>query len=133
MRSKMKIATEIKRNSPCRAISNKEINTFFKKIGREFKINKGLEVSLVIVDDDEMRKINKKWRKKDKTTDVLSFSLAPEIGEILISCEQARAQAKKYGVTNKEEMKRLILHGTLHLMGYTHKQMKRFENKILYA
>jgi len=129
----MKIATEIKRNVPCRIISNQEINNFAKKIGREFKTKNDLEVSLVIVDDVEMKKINKKWRKKDKTTDVLSFSLAPEAGEIIISCERVKAQAKEFNATNKEELKRLFLHGILHLLGYTHKQMKKIENKILYA
>ncbi|MBU0732000.1 rRNA maturation RNase YbeY [Patescibacteria group bacterium] len=129
----MKIKAEIKRNVSCRIISNKDIISFFTRIAKNFKAKKNMEVSLVIVDDDEMRKINKKWRKKDKTTDVLSFSLAPETGEILISCERVRAQARQFKVTNKEEIKRLILHGTLHLMGYTHKQMKKIENKILYV
>lgn len=129
----MKIRAEVRRNTSCQAINNREIDNFFSKIGRIFDSGGKMEISVVFIDDDEMRKINKKWRQKDKTTDVLSFSLAKDMGEILISCPQAKKQAKEYGISEKEEIKRLILHGTLHLMGYKHEQMKKIEKKISYA
>lgn len=129
----MRIRAEVRRNVPCRAISNREIDGLLRRAAGELEGGRDMEVSLVLTDDDEMRKVNKKWRSCDEATDVLSFSLAPDMGEILISCDRAREQAREYGSTAKDEAKRLILHGLMHLLGYKHSQMKKIEKKIPYV
>jgi len=86
-------------------------------------INKS--ISLNFIDDREMKKLNRKFRKKDKTTDVLSFNLNEGglLGEVYISWPQAKRQAKEYNCSLTVEILRLIEHGILHLLGYTHKEM----------
>lgn len=106
------------------------------------------EVEIVLAGDTLLRHLNKEFAGKDKTTDVLSFvwqeSLTPErkmpyLGEIYISLEQARRQAKVYAVSLSQELQRLVTHGTLHLLGYDHKKkkdaqaMRKREEKYLYA
>ena len=64
----------------------------------------------------------RQFRKKDYATDVLSFPSgeADPIGDIAISMNRARAQAKEFGHTADEELRILLLHGVLHLLGYDH-------------
>ena len=88
------------------------------------------ELSVTFCDDKLMKKLNKKYRGKDKTTDVLSFELGDKkkiMGDIYISVPQAIKQAKEYGVTLKDELGRLAIHGTLHVLGYTHKEMAGYD------
>ena len=90
------------------------------------------EVTVALVGDAEMRPLNRKYRKQNKTTDVLSF-IADEalpgggrlLGDIVISVEQARRQAAQRGKTLKSEMTLLLIHGLLHLLGYDHERSGR--------
>jgi len=86
------------------------------------------ELIINLIDDKLMRDLNKRYRKKDKTTDVLSFNLGEDgiLGEIYISYPTARKQAKMYNCSIEDELKRLAEHGTLHIMGYTHKEMTKY-------
>jgi probable rRNA maturation factor len=91
-----------------------------------------VELSIALVGDKEMRKLNTKYRKKNKTTDVLSFPSAERIpsggvllGDVIISVEQARRQAKERNKTVKSEMVTLLIHGLLHLLGYDHERSER--------
>lgn len=84
------------------------------------------ELSIVIVGDVRMKSINKKYRNKNKTTDVLSF----EYGEIIICLNQAKRQAKKEKHLLKEELEILLLHGILHLAGYDDQTQKDFNKMI---
>ncbi|MCP4685368.1 MAG: rRNA maturation RNase YbeY [bacterium] len=83
-------------------------------------------VNLVFTDDNRLRLLNREFRSRDKTTDVLSFNIDepddPEavLGEIYISVPFARRQAEGYGGTAAGEFLRLICHGLLHLFGYDH-------------
>ncbi len=77
------------------------------------------EVSILITGDRTMRSLNRRFRRKNKTTDVLSFP-RPEGGDIAISAPLARKNAARYGHALREEMKVLILHGLLHLSGHDH-------------
>ena len=86
---------------------------------------------MVITDDAGIRELNQQWRGKDKATDVLSFSqvegegpgTAPELlGDVVISWETAKRQALEMGHTSEEEMKRLLVHGVLHLLGFDHEK-----------
>jgi probable rRNA maturation factor len=105
------------------------------------------ELSLVLVGNDEIRKLNRKFRGKDYATDVLSFPVendlpGPEqlLGDVIISVEKAREQAKERGRTFDEEMVTLLIHGVVHLLGYDHersakdaKAMTRLEKRIYRA
>ena len=85
------------------------------------------EVAVLFTGDAEIRTLNKRFRRRDKTTDVLSFSdgadlgdQTPRIGEIVISIPTARRNAKKAGHSTRREISQLLIHGFLHLMGFDH-------------
>ena len=80
------------------------------------------KVSIALVDDKEIRHLNKRYRKIDRVTDVLSFEMDDEgiLGDIVISEATAKRNAKRFGCSYYDEMKRLVIHGTLHLLGYDH-------------
>ncbi len=93
--------------------------------------------SIAFVSDRRMRELNRFFRDKKTTTDVLSFPYEPDefdpeknnLGDIVISVEQAEKQAKENGLTLENEIKQLILHGVLHLCGYDHETDKGEMNK----
>lgn len=88
----------------------------------------GKGFSVAFVPDDRMKQLNELFRGKNTTTDVLSFPHEPDsfdpdkdnLGDIVISVEQAQKQAAENGLTLEGEIKQLILHGLLHLCGYDH-------------
>jgi probable rRNA maturation factor len=99
-------------------------------------------LSVVFVGIRTIRSLNTRYRQKNYATDVLSFSYGREViddlaflGEIIIAPEVAVNQALRYGVPPDWELRRLIVHGVLHLMGYDHEsdrgQMNRLQNKLL--
>jgi len=100
---------------------------------------KGL-VDVLLTSNAEMKVLNRRFRGKDKPTDVLSFPVADDdprqdfAGEIAISAEIAAQNARLLGHSPAEEVKILILHGMLHLKGYDHErdrgQMARRENLL---
>ena len=105
-------------------------------------------VSIVLVGDAAMRTLNRTYRGKDRTTDVLSFPVdaAPRImgaphllGDIIISVDRARRQAAAYDATLSREIERLLIHGMLHLLGHDHHRrgervrMEREERRLAAA
>lgn len=107
--------------------------TTLKKIARvvlkKLELPKDCELSISFIDDTKMRELNLSYRSIDRTTDVLSFpqSEGPDftlLGDIIISLETARRHSKSYGITLHEELKKLIIHGILHLLGHDHKKKK---------
>jgi probable rRNA maturation factor len=82
------------------------------------------EVSVLLASDEAIRVLNRKYRRKDKVTDVLSFPAAAMAegvaGDLVISLETALVQAEERGHTLEMEIKTLLLHGLLHLAGYDH-------------
>jgi probable rRNA maturation factor len=97
------------------------------------------ELSVALVGDKEMRPLNSRYRKKNKTTDVLSFPADPSmpanaglLGDVIISVEQARRQAKERNTSLKKEIVTLLIHGILHLLGYDHERSQR-QAKIMAA
>lgn len=91
------------------------------------------EVSVTIVDDEQIHELNKKHRNIDRSTDVLSFPLgengvydinyetgAKQLGDIVISIEHAIAQSELYGHSLNREIGFLTVHSMLHLLGYDH-------------
>ncbi len=99
------------------------------------------EVGVLVCDDATIRHLNSHFRRKDRATDVLSFSGGfdqpdgpPYVGDIAISLETARRQASEAGVTPEREMQQLLLHGLLHLCGYDHEadqgEMEALERRL---
>lgn len=97
-------------------------------------------INIVFVDDEYITQLNKQYLNHNWTTDVISFPLNDDNkieGEIYINVEQAKRQAREYKVKISEELKRLLIHGTLHLIGYadttqrTKKQMSLLEDMYL--
>jgi probable rRNA maturation factor len=86
------------------------------------------DVTIVLAGDATLRRLNRTFRKKDKTTDVLSFPSGRDghpdgsrpLGEIVISVPQAGRQAKAAGHARAIELRVLVIHGYLHLLGYDH-------------
>ncbi len=82
------------------------------------------EVSLTLVDDDAIRKMNRDYLGRDRPTDVLAFSLGDDeghpLGDVYVGVREARRQAEAHGVPLDEELVRLAVHGTLHVLGYDH-------------
>ena len=84
-------------------------------------------LSLAFVSKAEIKKLNKKFRRKNKATDVLSFGLKEKgyLGEVIICPEVVKENAKKYGNTFKIELIKIFIHGVLHLLGYDHERSKK--------
>ncbi|MCS7196238.1 MAG: rRNA maturation RNase YbeY [Aquificaceae bacterium] len=88
----------------------------------------GVELNLYLTDDPTTRKLNREYRGKDKATDVLSFPFGEQagdyrlLGEIVLSLDTAERQARELGHGLEEEIKRLVVHGFVHLLGYDHER-----------
>jgi probable rRNA maturation factor len=94
---------------------------------------KNAEFSFVLVDDRSIRRINKKFLNHNYVTDVITFPLEQDEvnAEIYVNAQQARRQAKELGITVRNELTRLVVHGTLHAIGYddsTKKSKKRMDS-----
>ena len=121
---------------------------------KEEEVNEKCEVSLLFVDNSEIKEINSETRNIDKETDVLSFPMFEKseldekiknkdflyedmLGDIIISIEKVKEQAIEYGHSFERELSYMLVHGFYHLMGYDHieeedkKIMRPKEDKIL--
>jgi probable rRNA maturation factor len=95
-------------------------------------LGKGYELSVAFVGENKSRELNKKYRKKDKPTNVLSFSLSKKGGELVLCPAVVKIEAKNFGRSYPEFLGFLVIHGMLHLKGMTHgKKMERSEEKYL--
>lgn len=113
-----------------------------KQVSKDLKIKESLYFDVIVVDDQQMQKINKQFRKKDKSTDVITFALrdasssvnTPLLGEIYLAPDYIQKVSKK---SFNEEFILAFIHGILHLLGYDHDDKKKEEvmfslqNKIL--
>ncbi|WP_233487740.1 rRNA maturation RNase YbeY [Aerococcus sp. 1KP-2016] len=112
------------------------------------KLDGEIELSLTIVDDEEIHAINKEYRNIDRPTDVISFAiedqgedemaiiglpddLPRELGDLFISIDKVREQAIDYGHSFERELGFLALHGFLHLNGYDH--MEEADEKVMFG
>jgi probable rRNA maturation factor len=83
----------------------------------------GARVEVALVDDDEIRRLNRAWRGVSRRTDVLAFPLETPgigglVGEVVVSAETAARQGRRLGVPVVAELELLVTHGVLHLVGY---------------
>jgi probable rRNA maturation factor len=106
------------------------------------------ELSLTLTSDVSIRALNRDYRKKDRATDVLSFSQIEErdgappdpramrnvkgmpLGDVVISIETTLAQSREYGVAPAERLRTLLIHGFLHLLGYDHERSSAEARKM---
>lgn len=117
---------------------NKEIDFNYKQITKDLKkvfenkFNTKKDVSLILVDLDEIHKINLDYRHLDRPTDVISFEEFDDdyLGEIFICVDKVYEQAKEYQHSKEREFAFLLCHGLLHLHGYDH--MNEKDEKIMF-
>ncbi|MDR0600840.1 MAG: rRNA maturation RNase YbeY [Treponema sp.] len=122
---------------------NGKVRRFLRKVlarlGRD-----GWDLSVLFCGDGYIRSLNARFRKKDEATDVLSFPLGASLpggrclpGDIVISLDTLRENARSFHVTEDEELRRLLVHGVLHLDGMDHagngegEPMLRLQERIL--
>ena len=115
------------------------LSRFMKSLGIS-----GAEVSLTLVRDAEIRRINRQWRAKDKATDVLSFPAGEsgatgprQLGDVIISVDTAKRAARAFETSLDRELNLYLAHGLLHLLGHDHhtrveaRRMARAEARLL--
>jgi probable rRNA maturation factor len=94
----------------------KALRTVLRREGSGYRL-----LNVVFINDRKSRQLNRKFLAHDYATDVLAFRLDEGSGlegEVYVNLDRARIQARKYGVTFKNEVMRLVIHGLLHLLGY---------------
>ncbi len=99
--------------------------SFARKL--QVEVARGRAFDCLVTGDAEMRRLNREFRGKDYATDVLSFpsgtgqaTRPAPLGDIAISAARARAQAREFGHSTEQEIRVLMLHGLLHLLGMDH-------------
>jgi rRNA maturation RNase YbeY len=97
------------------------------------------ELTVSLVDDAEVRRLNRDYRGKDRPTDVLAFAMRegvrvvgdePVLGDVVISLDTAARQARRHGLSVEEEVRTLLIHGALHLLGYDHERSPAAARKM---
>lgn len=116
---------------PVRAL----VTLVLKRLGRRTG-----EVAVVLSGDALTRRLNREWRRMDHATDVITFAYdeheadantRPINGDLVVSMDRVRVQAKRWRVTEAAELARLVIHGALHLCGHDH--MKAAERRVMRA
>jgi probable rRNA maturation factor len=125
--------------------SRREMGAFTRRVLLALQKAGGIsDVSIAFVDDDSMQQLNKRYRRRNRTTDVLTFPADDSyadpraqkrpLGDIVISVDQARRQAADEKHSLATEVRYLILHGVLHALGYDHEtdngEMNALELKV---
>jgi len=131
----LNINSEKKVNRILRAKISKLIEYALRKLHTESAC-----VSINFVSRRIMQQMNRKYRGKDRVTDVLSFAVydgspaefigVNDLGDIFICIPVIEKQAREFGVTVEEELFRMLVHGLLHLLGYDHEKSKKEEKKM---
>lgn len=97
------------------------------------------DLTVSLVDDAEVRRLNRDYRGKDRPTDVLAFAMRegvrvagdePMLGDVVISLDTAARQARRHGLSVEEEVRTLLIHGVLHLLGYDHERSPAAARKM---
>ena len=99
----------------------KDLRQLVRTILQEKK-SRAKTISIVFVDNDYIRRLNRKYLNRNRITDVLAFPFENDfLGEVYVCHPRAKKQAEEYGLTEPEEIFRLVNHGVMHLLGYHHK------------
>lgn len=102
----------------------------------QVKLKSGVEVSVLYCGDSFMQDLNKQWRGKDQPTNVLSFPAAsgkalqrsPTLGDIIVSCDTVVREAKAENKTFADHLAHMLVHGSLHLVGFDHEDDEEAED-----
>jgi len=89
----------------------------------------GAGLSIALVGQGRIRELNKKYRGKNRATDVLAFP-GDGLGEIVICLREVKKNAKRYRSNPEKELARVLIHGILHLLGYDHEQSEQAAEKM---
>lgn len=117
------------------AIDTDELEAFRRRLSRVARV-KPASFGVALVSDRRIAALNRRYRSRSRPTDVLSFPAEGNgyLGDVVISAPTARRQARRYRHGLAEEIKLLMLHGLLHLMGYDHEtdngRMNRREHAL---
>jgi probable rRNA maturation factor len=103
-----------------RRVVRKDLQQIAERTLRSEAVPRSLGLAIVIAGDKTIRVLNRQFLQKDAPTDVLSFSSAEKdyLGDIVISCETASRNASAFGWRVRDELRLLVVHGLLHLLGY---------------
>ena len=132
-------------------VSERPVEQIARKVLESEGVDSGSELSVVITSDETVQDLNRRFRDRDETTDVLSFCLGldegadfatppgtrRQLGEVVISFPTARRQAGEAGHEVLDELLHLLTHGILHILGYDHEQpdeaeaMRKKEESVL--
>lgn len=124
-------------------VSATRLAAFARRLTRVLPASEATTLTIVLAGDATVRRLNRRFRGKDKTTDVLSFRSdggqlqdgARPLGEIVISGAQAARQARDSGHSGVREVRVLLIHGYLHLLGYDHEvdegTMMRLQRRLV--
>lgn len=144
----MKLSLEINKKIPCpisKSFIEKVIIETIKLSDLSFLNKKNILISIAVISEREIKAINKKYRKNNSSTDILSFSEYKSIGvvrknkdnhvflgELMICCEYIRKSAKINKNTLNTEMAYILSHGVLHLLGFGHSRRMFFiQDKVV--
>lgn len=129
---------EVQHIVPFDDLPSELIDRLFTAAGKTVTIPEQFNFSVALVSDEEIQPLNKEYRGKDYATDVLSFRYDDLSGEIVISADRIRAQAKEFGHSSRVEAAFMLVHGILHIMGWDHErsekeatEMRALEHQIL--
>ncbi|MDE2078785.1 MAG: rRNA maturation RNase YbeY [Patescibacteria group bacterium] len=100
----------------------------------EHILGKKYQLSVTFVSPQKMRALNRRARGIDRSTDILSFALSDDMGELYISLPNAKKKAPTFGMTERDYLGFLFIHGCLHLEGHDHgRTMEQLERKFCRA
>lgn len=140
MKTKIEVFTEGQITFPFRGITRGEIQKYLKRIAEILSLT-DVSLSLILTDNEYIHGINRKYLQRDRPTDVISFSyrddpfplsegMVEHLGDIYLSLEMALENSGAYGVAFIDEVKRLMVHGILHLIGYDHELSDEEDRKM---
>jgi len=137
-KNKMKLFFE---NNTDIKLKKKEFKKIAEKVVLKLKKSQRAEIGLHLINDAQIKKLNKKYREVNQPTDVLSFPLERieektegphQLGDIFISVDTAKRNSATFNLPLEKEIKHLFTHGLLHLLGYDHERNeKEWEKAIL--
>lgn len=136
----IEICREGKIRFPYKGLRKKDICSDAEQIAKILKLSQN-SITVIIVDNEIIQKINRQFRKKNKPTDVISFAerdmpfpdpaKMQRLGDVYVSLEKAWEQYHEYSKSFREEVRRLLVHGILHLLGYDHEKSVREERMMM--
>lgn len=126
-------------------VDEKNLKKIVQKVLKGEKIKRKVYLSIALLNPAKIKEFNRRYRKKNKVTDVLSFpesrklrenfKIAPiqkiqSIGEIIICPAEVKKNAKRFNFSFKKELARALIHSVLHLLGYEHEKLKKEAKKM---